>query len=99
MEIVCPLTFLAVAVPLSLGSRVREHESGCDAVDGDAVRPEFVSHLAREADLAGFRRGVGLDAGEADAAAGPRGDVDDPPVTGGLHDARGGAGAVKGRRQ
>ena len=81
------LAVLAVAVPLRLGGRVREHESGCDAVDGDAERPQLVCHLPGEADLAGLGRGVGLDAGEADAAAGPGGDVDDPPVAGGASSA------------
>ena len=94
-----PLAVGAVAVPLGLGGRVGEHEPRRDAVDGDAERAQLVGHLPGEADLAGLRRGVGLDAGEADAAPGARGDVDDPAVAGGLHDARGGPGAVERRAQ
>ena len=47
--------------------------------------PELVRRLAREADLPGLRAGVRLDAGQADAAPGAGGDVDDPAVAALLH--------------
>src|ERR1700689_5816231 len=72
------LALLAVALPLPLGRRVGEDEPGSDAVDRDAERTELVRHLPGEPDLARLRAGVGLDAGQADAAARSRGDVDDP---------------------
>ena len=55
--------------------------------------------LAREADLARLRARVGLDSGEADAAAGARGDVDDAPIAGGLHPGHDGARAHERARQ
>src|SRR3989337_1843313 len=73
------LPVLAVARPLPDRGRVREDEPGRDAVDRDPVRAELPRRLAREADLAGLRARVGLDAGQADAPAGARGDVDDAP--------------------
>ena len=72
------LALLAVALPLPLGRRVGQDEPGSDAVDRDAERAELVRHLPGEADLAGLGAGVGLDAGQADAAARSGGDVDDP---------------------
>src|SRR5256714_14275392 len=79
------LSLLPVALPLTDARRVREHEAGRDAVHGDTERPELVCGLPREADLPRLRARVRLDPGQADAAAGARGDVDDPSVAGGLH--------------
>src|SRR6266550_1179724 len=79
------LPLLPVALPLTDARRVGEHEAGRDAVHGDAERAELVRGLAREADLARLGTRVRLDPGEADAAAGARGDVDDPSVAGRLH--------------
>src|SRR5260370_31144640 len=67
-----------MAVPLPLGGRVGKDEAGGDEVGGDHERAEFVRHLPGEADLAGCRAGVGLDARLAYGQAGRRGDVDEP---------------------
>src|SRR5580692_2938221 len=88
-----PLALLAVALPLPLGRGVGQDEPGSDAVHGDAERPELVRHLPGEPDLAGLRAGVGLDTGQADAAACSRGDVDDPAPVALLHRGDRGPGA------
>ena len=67
-------------LPLPLGRGVGADEARRDAVDGDPEGPELVGQLAGQADLAGLGAGIGLDAGEADAQPGARGDVDDPAV-------------------
>src|SRR2546423_115029 len=65
-----PLTFLAVAFPLLFGRRIGPHETGSDAVHGDAERSELVRHLTREPDLTRLGACICLDAREADAAPG-----------------------------
>src|SRR4051794_4917709 len=82
------LPLLSVALPLADARRVREDEPRCNAVHRDPERAELVCGLAREADLARLRARIRLDAGEADAPPGPRGDVDDPAVAGRLHAGR-----------
>src|ERR1700761_2037222 len=79
------LAFLTVALPLLFRCGVGEHETRRDAVHRDAVPAEFVGHLPGEADLAGLRARVRLDAREAGAAVGAGGDVDDPAAAGRLH--------------
>ena len=68
----------AVALPLPLRRRVREHEAGRDRVHGDAVRRELPGELLRQADEGVLCRRIGLDAGEARAQAGAGRDGDDP---------------------
>jgi len=60
-------------------------EAGRDIVDGAPKGAELVRELARQADLRRLRRGVGLDAGEADAEPGAARDVDDPAGARRLH--------------
>ncbi len=75
----------AVGLPLLPGRRVGQHESRRHAVDRDAERAELVAELARQADQARLGRGIGLDAGLADAEARAARDVDDAPAPRGLH--------------
>src|ERR1700743_479510 len=79
------LAFLAVAFPLLFRLGVGEQDPGRYAVHRDAVLAELVGHLPGEADLAGLRARVRLDAGKADAAASAGGDVDDAAAAGRLH--------------
>src|SRR5262249_36839033 len=74
-----------VGLPLPRGRRVGAHEAGRDVVDGDAELPELMRQLAGQADLRRLGRGVGLNAGEADAEPGAARDVDDAPGMRRLH--------------
>ena len=67
----------AIAFPLPLGRRIGAHEAGRDRVDGDAELPELVGELPGQSDLARLGRGIGLNAGEADAEPGARRDHHD----------------------
>src|SRR6266404_2862985 len=71
------LALLAVGFPLLLGRRVGAHDARGDVVDGDAERAELVGELARQPDLRRLRRGIDLDAGEADPESSAARDVDD----------------------
>ena len=61
------LAFGPVGLPLPFRGGVGTNKAGGDIVDRDAPGAEFVGELAGEADLGGLGRGVGLDAGQADA--------------------------------
>ena len=75
------LPLLAIGLPLPLRRRIGADEAGRDIVDGDAPGAELMGELARQADLRRLGRGIGLDAGQADAEAGAAGDVDDAAAT------------------
>jgi hypothetical protein len=92
------LAGLAAALPLPLGVGLAAHEAGRHGVDGDAVLAELMRELAHEAELRGLRRRAALDAGEAHAEPGARGDHHDAARAPALHHrdhrARGKEGAL-----
>src|SRR5689334_25117682 len=79
------LAFLAVRLPLTLGRRIRAHESRRDVVDRDVPRPELVRELARQPDLRRLRRSVRLNSRETDPQSRATRDVDDPTALRGFH--------------
>src|SRR5205085_948508 len=85
----------SVRLPLAFRRRVRANESRRDVVDGDVPWSQLVRELPGEPDLCRLRRGVRLDAGEADSEARAAGDVDDPTRARLLHSRRNRLGAVE----
>src|SRR5207302_4243341 len=64
-----PLPRRAHGFPLPLGGRIRANEARRHAVHADAVGAQLARGLAREADEARLRAGIGLDAREAVGAS------------------------------
>ena len=69
----------AGGVPLPLGRRIGAHEARRHVVDRDVPGPSSCASWRVRPICAGLGRGIGLDAGQADAEPGAARDVDDPP--------------------
>src|SRR5207248_6363767 len=83
------------ALPICI--RIGSHEAGRDAVDGNAIRSQFVRKLAREMDQSSFGGGVGLYPGQADVESRPAGNRHDPALSSAFHPAEIGRASCRER--